>query len=538
MTSSARSSRFAPVLLSVSALLAACTNDGGGEPPNPVDAVLLPELEAAGYVPALASERELCTRLHVDLLGVRPGRGELEATCLGRDVGGAVRDMQRTKAYRHTQRRLWADRLQYSDFFVDVESLRALDGLVDDLYRERIGYERFAEVVLAHPGFAGRHVSYGQPALVAEAAFRAFLGRPATAPERLDLAPLWKPWLGQFFLVDGLEESSFSYGYGSAPMIDPFACEAGVQSCTSSLLGDASLEFPRAGREGPIAMDDLTAEDWFALREPGRLVTSQHMFWEAQVDEVLERYLGYDLGALRPQVRQDLVEYFRSTGGNVRRLEWMVLTSIAYRQTSEAQPPRPESLRFEPFAYGPVKPMIAETFLASVGRLAGQDAGNCDWRYPNLPEWYYPGVPALDEALDDLYPRNADGTIDTWFRDLAIQMGGCPGTTDWNSFLPRTRSNHVGLMAAVAQEEAIVELCFLRDVGALLPDGVPARSVRADAKARVAEHLLARATGGATGAEIDEIVAAADAGCDTCTAEALARDLCASLAGGAEFLFY
>lgn len=531
----ARAFRLAPALLV--AALAACTNDGGGEPPNPIDRVLVPELEAAGYAPVMASDRELCTRLHVDLLGVRPGKEELEATCLGKSPAAAVRAMQGTRAYRETQRRRWADRLRYSDFFVDVVSLRALDELVDDLYRERLGYGEFAIAALSHPGFAGRHVGYGQPELVAEAAFQAFLGRTATTPERLDLAPLWKPWMGQAFVDDAPFGGGYGY-YGYPPMIDPFACEAGVRSCTSSLLGDASLEFPRNGRESMLAVEQLTDADWHALQEPGRLFVGLPMFWEAQVDEVLERYLGYDLGAMRPRVRQELVEYFRSTGGNVRRLEWMVLTSVAYRQTSEALPERPDSLRYEPFAYGPVKPMIAETFLASVGRLVGQDAGNCDWRYPNLPDWYYPGNPELDEALDDLYPRRADGTIDPWFRDLAVQMGGCPGGTDFSTFVPRVRSNHVGLMAAVAQEEAIVELCFLRDVGSLLPAEVSASSASADARARVAEHLLLRATGHASLEEIAEVVSAADAGCESCTAEALARDLCASLASGAEFLFY
>ena len=526
-------------------LVAGCFgNGGGGYGPNPIDEILSAEFEAAGYTPAIASDRELCTRLHVDLLGVRPGAEEL-ATCVGRDAKSVADEMQSTSAYRKTARRRFADRFQYSDYTVDVMSIRTLDDLVDDLYRGRLGYREFGEIALSHPGFVGRHIGYGQPDLVAEAAFRAFLGRSATTPERYDVGNLWKPWMATGFFpgdpeVDGLTgaDGGEVFGYGYEPMVDPFMCEAGVASCASSLLGPASIEFPRNGRDQLIFASDLTAEDWHALREPGRVFTSLPMFWEAQVDEALVRYLGYDLGTMRPQIRQDLVKYFKRTGGNLKQLEYVIVTSLAYRQTAEKLPARPGYLQGEPFAFGPTKPMIAETFLASVGKLAGQDAGNCDWRYPNLPDWYYPGDDDLDEALDDVYPRNPDGTIDRWFRDLAIQMGGCPGTMDFNSFVPRQRTSHIGLMAAVAQEEAIVELCFLREAGTLLPMGVRADSRSKPVRRDVVKNLLLRATGEASDADVDELTSAALDGCEDCTAEAVARDLCAGLASGVEFLFY
>ena len=513
---------------------------------NPLDEVLCQEFAAAGWEPVTEAPEALCTRAFVDLLGVRPSRTQLEERCLGRDFEDVVRSLQKSEEYRLTQRRRWADRFQYSDYTVDVASIRTLDALVDDLYADRIGYAAFAEVALSHPGFVGRHIGYGQPDMVAEAAFRAFLGRSATAPERADLANLWKPWLGNAF-VDGPppmpqalvgNDAGGVFGYGMEPMIDPFACEAGVSACESTMLGHASIEFPREGREGYITASDLTDADWHALREPGRLFTSLPMFWENEVDEVLHRYLGYDLGTMRPFARQRLVEYFRATGGDLRKLERAVLTSWAYRLSTDVEPERPGSLRFLPLAYGPTKPMIPETFLRSLGALTGETAGDCDWRYPNLPEWYYPGNPDLDEALDDVYPRNADGTIDRWFRDIAIQMGGCPGTIDFNTYTPRVRSHHIGLMTAVAQEEAVIELCFVRDATGLLPLRV--RGARTDEAAirETARHVLERALGGATDAEVDAIVQARLDGCAGCSAEAVARDLCAGLANGTEFLFY
>lgn len=529
--------------LVVGAVLTGCRPDGGqprtgcNASGNPLDDVLCEEFEAAAYEPATAAPVELCTRAMIDLLGVRPSRAEMEARCLGRDFDDVVRALQKSEDYRTAQRRRWADRFQYSDYTVDVASIRTLDALVDDLYRDRISYPAFAEIALSHPGFVGRHIGYGQPELVADAAFRAFLGREATTPERLDVGNLWRPWVGNAFVEDAVGDAAF-YGYGMEPMVDPFACEAGVRSCESSLLGPASLEFPRNGRETYITASELTAADWAALREPGRLFRSLPMFWEAQVDEVFQRYLGYDLGKVRPAARQRLVAYFRSTGGDLRRLEYVVLTSWAYRQSAREEPERPGALRFQPFAYGPTKTMIAETFLRSLGALTGEDAGDCDWRYPNLPDWYYPGDPALDEALADVYPRRPDGTIDPWFRDIAVQIGGCPGTMDFTSYTPRLRSNHVGLMTAVAQEEAAIELCFVRDASGLLPDGVAPGATDDESIRRTARHVLERAVGGTGDLELATLLAARAADCPGCAAEAVARDLCAGLATGVEFLSY
>lgn len=509
---------------------------------NPLDAELCKEFEAVAYQPVEAPSAELCNRLWIDMLGVRPTRAEVTERCEGRPIRDVVISLQRRPEYRETQRRRWADRFRYSEYFVDVRSIRELDALVDLLYKRQISYSDFAVEAMASPGFSGRFIGYGQPDQVAQAAFQAFLGRDATRPEALDLGNLWRPWTGGFGGED--PQPAFTdepyYYYGPTPYIDPWACEAGVRECRSSLLGDAVVSFPRNGREQYLSPDMLTEEDRDALKSPGRLFVTLPMFWEAQVDEVLTRYLGYDLGTRLPEARQALVRWFKSTNGDVVRLERAVLTSWAYRQSAFDDPanPKPAAMRFEGFAWGPTKPMIAEAWLSSLGRLVGRDLGNCDWRYPNLPDWYYP-EPGLDQALGPIfYGKNDDGSIDRWFRDTAGQMGGCPGSFDYSSYTARTRSTHIGLMTSVAQEEALVDLCLVGDVPALLPLGVDPGDLGSDARKATVKHVLSRVHLAAANAnEVEEALFAAQ-DCPSCSAETIARDLCAGLAGGIEWVFY
>lgn len=523
--------------------LAGCGGEGGsGE--NPLDVELNKEFQAAGYVPKEAPAVELCTRLWVDMLGVRPTATEIAQECAGRDIGDVVRTLQRTPEYRETQRRRWADRFQYSEYFVDIYSIKQLDGLVDDLYRRKIGYADFAVDAMGSPGFSGRFIGYGQPDQVAQAAFQAFLGRAATRPEALDVGNLWRSWTGGYIVEDGPGgPAAFTdppaYSFGPTPYIDPWACEAGVRECRSTILGDAVVSFPRNGREQFLSFDQLTEEDRDVLKAPGRLFVTTPMFWEAQVDDVLQRYLGYDLGTRLPDARQALVRWFRASGGDVVRLERVVLTSWAYRQSAYEDQPRPASLRFEGFAWGPTKPMLAEAWLASLSKVVGRDLGNCDWRYPNLPDWYY-ADPNIDVVLgDDVhYKRNTDGTYDRWFRDAAGQMGGCPGSFDYSSYSARTRSTHIGLMTSVAQEELLVDLCLVGEAPALLPRGTAKDDTSAEALRAAATHVMARVHGRVPTPEELSEVHAAMSGCRGCTAETVARDLCAGLAGGVEWVFY
>jgi hypothetical protein len=522
-----------PVL---SVLLAACSDTTAPPPPaepcsqvrNGVDRALCDEFASLDHRPLLASSDELCARLGVDMLGRKPTPEE-RANCSQLDVADAVAVYQELDAYRMTQRRRWADRFGYADALVDPYAIKDLDRLVDQLYRGESKYADFAIVALSHPAFVGRHLSFGFHEEVAKAGFRIFLGRVATKPESLDLAPLWSAWAagGGFRAID---EQGFVYG--PIPYVDPAACEKGVRSCSSNLLGKATVEIEANGRVGPMDTQYLSEQDWEQLRAPGRLFTSLDIFWEAAVDEVLMKYLGYDLGTLRPEVRDSLVRDFREHQ-DIRELERQVLTSIAYVQSAKIDPDHlaPEAIRGLPLAQGPSKLMTPEAWLHSVGSAIGVDVGDCDFRYPSLgntlfdPNTYSP-IEFTD--LGDFWPRKADGTIDHSFRDMATAMGGCPGQFDFFSFSVSTRSNYLGLIAAVGQEEAALSLCLDSAAPKLAKDGPIAESV---------ENVYVRFFGSASEEEIAETVERAAAGCVGCTAELVARELCSGVSAGVEYIF-
>lgn len=548
----ARTTYTAPLIGIVLASTSACTTDTpvGTPPPvtvvpancdglsNPLDHAVCAEFYAADYKPLIAGDDELCSRLFIDMTGVRASADRIANECAGKPAINVISQLQISDEYRRQMRRRWADRFSYSDAMVDALSIKELDRLVEDLYQEKITYKQFVIEAASHPGFVGRHNGYGQPDLTANAAFKAFLNRPATRPEMRDLANLWRPWITGFGVIDDVQDRA-NYGYGSAPMVDPQACAAGKASCESLLLGYSKLEFPGAGlRTEGIRLVDLTPEQWDALRAPGKLFVTLDAVWEAQVDEALERYLGYDLGELRPRVRQALVDHFKRNDGNVVELERTILSSWVYRQTAKevAGKERPEALRGSPIAYGPTKLMHAETWLHSIGAAIGRDIGECDWRYPNLPD--FGGSPEVRELIGDYYPNDATGAIDLTFRTLARSVGGCPGAFDFGSFSISERSTNIGLITAVAQEEALINLCFVGDTPALFPSGLEL-SDKSDASLReTARHVLQRATGSVSESALDEAVELYESGCPNCDVESVARGLCSGLLGGIEFMTY
>jgi hypothetical protein len=531
---------------SMSLLLAACSGDAitpGGDScaqiRNGVDRALCSEFAAIDHHPLTAGTDELCTRLSVDMLGRKPTPEE-KSQCAQLDPADVVVAYQSLDTYRKAQRRRWADRFSYADGAVDPLAIKELDALVDRLYRGEKKYSEFAIEALAHPAFVGRNLAFGLPEEVARAAFRLFLGRVATRPEAQDLAPLWSAWIpgGAY---RGIDVTGFPYG--PIPYVDPAACEKGVRSCASTLVGRATVELEPNGRSGPIPTSALTDADWMQLRAPGRLITSLDIFWEAQVDEVLMHYLGYDLGALRPGVRDLLVGEFREHGSIVE-LERSVLTSVAYLQTAVVDPARqvPEQIRNLPLAHGPSKLMTPEAWLHSLGTAIGYNVGDCDFRYPQLPSAMlidpYTGREIDLSELDDFWPRKSDGSVDTSFRDLALSMGGCPGSFDPFTFTITTRSSHLGLIAAVGQEEAALSLCIDSPATGLIPGNVDRADASADARAAAVKHVLTRMFGGASDDDVAEAVAAANAGCAGCSAEQVARQLCSGVSAGVEYIFH
>ena len=529
----------------------ACNPNG-----NPIDGALCPEFDAAGYQPHAAPAEELCTRLSIDMLGVRPTADQVKA-CAARPYGEVVRDWQGSVGYREWQRRRWADRFLYSDELVDVALIKNLDGLVDELYRGWINYGRFGEMALSDPAFVGRNLYYGQPTLVADAAFQVFLGRDATIPEENDLSHLWTPWQGGFYPPEtnagaGVSDVPANV-YGNVPNVDPTVCDRDPESCTSTLLGYAFVDLHANGRKQPVKATDLTPEDIEALRAPGRLFVSLPIYWEAEVDDVVKKYLGYDLDTMKPEVRDALVRDFRHNGGDVVMLERAVLESWAYRQSAApgdgkvamaGELGRPAAVATKPYAWGPTKPILPETFLKSIGQVTGTDPGDCDWRYPSLPDWYYPGNAQLDAELGDdvRFRKLPTGGYDPAFRDAAAAMGGCPGTFDTGSFDgvlgARRRTTQLGLMQAVAQDGSLVQACLLGSAPLLV--GRPGSEVDRDAaiRATVRRVIGVLDSREPTATEVDEIAADAEAGCPGCSVETIGRDLCAGLGGGLETIFY
>src|SRR5262249_29452357 len=113
--------------------------------------------------------------------------------------------------------------------------------------------------------------------------------------------------------------------------VDPRPCAGalGPLVCSSSTYG-VSVHLDGTT---PFALGDLTPAQWAVLRTPGQVLTRLPYFWEAAVDNVLHRYLGWWHGGFQlpgyeiPAVRQALALYFQGKGGDLRALEREVLTS-------------------------------------------------------------------------------------------------------------------------------------------------------------------------------------------------------------------
>lgn len=471
------------------------------------DRAVFAALAKDGLTPARADEAELCTRLYVDALGVRPSRAQLEAECAGHPLEDVVAALTARDEFRWEQRRRFADRFQYNDAMIDRASIRALDELVDRLYRGELGYRDFAIETLAHPGFVGRFLGYsdGREDTVAEAAFTAFLGRPATAAEAEDLEILWSPWRARF--VDPATLPPGDLSRYASPLIDPYACEAEAHACVSTILGVAALEFPRDGRSGLLDLDQLTAADWAALRAPGSLLVDQPTFWEAAADEVLRRYFGWDFGAALPEAREALSAELRENGGDLRALERTVMLSAAYAFAAAPAASDSAGDRAPRYARGPTKLLTPEAWLKSAAAFTGAPRGDCDFRFPNQP----------DSELGD-----------PWFRATARAMGGCPGAFDDATAQTSKRVSVPGIEESVAQDEAALALC-----SELPPPDE--RDTRETLIERALENAFARP---ATPDEIAALTTAATTGCADCTHHQLSTDLCIGLLGGVEYAAY
>jgi hypothetical protein len=281
----------------------------------------------------------------------------------------------------------------------------------------------------------------------------------------------------------------------------------------------------------------LTADEWQKLQLPGRILAKQVGFWEHAVDLVLQQYLGYDLGTLVPDVREELIAYVLEHDGDIRAAHYAVLTSQAYLQTSTGESPT-----LHRWTYGPLKQVEVEPWIDTVKTTTGFQLSRCDHRI-DAPEELIDGsftgyavVHASNWELDE------ENNIVSDYRDLARTLGGCPENDVGGRF------KTVSILTTATQEGFVIEVCNPTltgergaDAGKLMPSSIePDDALDADRAIEVVKHQMGLFFGRAPSEE--EIVAAREASAECapkpCTVEQFARPACFALLTSSEMLFY
>lgn len=537
----------------------ACGSDGCN---NVVDSIVLPLMAQRDLAVRPETSERLCRRLSIDLWGRVPTWGEVETLCIGRTPAEAVEAFMGAPDYVLQSQRLWADRFQYNDERVWWRYIEELDSLVGELYREELTYSELAERALAHPAFVRR---FDGDARVG-AAFRIFMGRDALPSERTDLASLWAMW-------DDEKVTDPEWGHKYQEMvIDTRRCSGtlSLAGCTALLYGGGQVVLPLVDTEDPdsdanvLALGDLTDEQWDTLRLPGRLLARLPVFREAAVDEVTMRYLGYEAGALIPEVRTVLMDLLADTGSIVA-VERELVSSVLYLQAAY----RPDSIETTDeiplsdesaaeledrlaWAFGPTKQMRVETWMDSIQRFAAYghtDAwmngeanllsaaylGGCDHRFPEMKSGevdgetiYHPSKYPLEDA--------AINRPDFSFRDFARNLGGCP------NYVQHPRFTGSGVIISLEQRRFVQSACFHETSFGMYPAGVEPDDISLGAVDAIVVHHARQALGRQpTDDERDSWRAGVQeclANSEECPAAEVARKMCAAVLSSAEFLYY
>ena len=262
-------------------------------------------------------------------------------------------------------------------------------------------------------------------------------------------------------------------------------------------------------------------------------------FWEHAVDEVLVRYLGYELSPKVPEVRAELVRWLLQHGGDIRSVHYAVLTSAAYLQSAYGT-----TATTYRWSYGPLKQMDAEVWIDSMARNSGYSTANCDHRISQPENLLRNGSIASYRVLQSSrWNLDKEGHIDESYANLARTLGGCPENIVGGRF------RVVSILTTGTQLAFVGDLCnptmSNKVQGAplenLLPAGVDGgRSMTGDLAVQIAQTQY-RTLLGRTPSDV-ELAEARDAGAqcalDKCNAEAFARPLCFALLSSAERLFY
>jgi hypothetical protein len=516
---------------------------------HPIDRVLHPLYANEGVTFTEANNTELCRRLSGDLLGRLPSREEIRRDCEGKTAAQIALDFQARDEYLLVSERHWRDRFDTDDVVVDWRYLKDLYRLVDELHRGQLRYDEFAIRAMGHPGLV---MTEFLPDDMARRAFRVFLGREASDAEAADLAGLYRLWVPA-----QVADPDFPYLYRLEAYLLPYLCEP-IARCSATLFGGGEVRLPGFRLETYIAYDTLTDAEKDALSEAGRLFVRQPFFWEAAADSILNRLLAWsdggrfprEPGIVLPEVRQVVAEYLRDTG-DYPGAERLVITSSLYQQTAQVAPDGrgddPDAPSLPVWAFGPVKPSSAETWLDSIAPMTFVDMGTCDPRYPD----YYPyflmydayerqmitleqleqdmaALHAMQESRISMAPGYYEIMEPSYlYTYYARLIGGCPG------FMAE-RQEPSGLAFGFAQE-TIAELACATGTAQFAdpPQGFSLNN----AVTHQMRTLFGREP------EADELASFTEAFSNNCTGEdcteaGIVRSVCTALTGAAEMLFY
>ena len=507
---------------------------------NPVDAAVCPVLWGVGLDTRSIDTAEACRRLFADLVGRFPTRAEVDATCGGRNWGAVARQLVASDAFVEMNQRRWADRLRYNNQALSVERIFDMDRLVGKLYRGLVPYDQFAAVLSAHPVLTRRHATAGDRA---EALFTLLLGRPPHENERADLGRLFTLWDNDYYDHPGLglrlPDAFVEYRCLTR---DGMPDEATKGECTSVLWGYSELILTPdlRARGGKMWSGLLRPEEWERLQAPGRILArQQRAFWENAVGEVVQLYLGYDLGTSVPAVRELLVDYVLRYNGDIRAAHHAVVTSQVYLQSAGGGVAGGHR-----WTYGPLKQVEVETWIDTIKLTTDFKLSRCDHRIPD-PDLLLESKSIAAYALvqGSRWEIDERRGVKGDYRDLARTLGGCPENDVGSRF------KTISILTTATQEGFVMKLCNpqLSDdddgapVGKLLPAGIDAkRALDGELGEKIFEHQMGLFFSRApTAEETGEARRAAEA-CTPkpCTAESFARPACYALLSSGEMVFY
>ncbi|WP_230467280.1 DUF1549 domain-containing protein [Lujinxingia vulgaris] len=508
---------------------------------NPVHQGLCTSLWGVGLEPQPVYANEACRRLHVDLTGRFPTRDEVNRLCAGKTWDDIVNTLLDSEAFVEVNQRYWADRFLYNTRALSIERIFDMDVLVGKLYRGEVAYDHFAAIASAHPVLTRRHDTAGDRA---EALFHLFMGRPPLGSERSDLARLYTLWTNGYYdhptLNMRLSDSFIRYRcVDEEGNVDP---ESRGQ-CTSILYGYNELiltpDIRSVGEDNQMWSGLLRADEWEKLQMPGRLLARQQAFWETAVDDVIERYLGYDLGTMVPEVRAALVDHLLAHDGDIRSVHHAILTSVAYLQSARGLTDTDHR-----WTFGPLKQVDSEVWLDTIKHSVDYELSSCDHRISDprdlLDADSISAIALLESSKWEMRDDGEDVRRD--YSDLARNLGGCPANEVGGRF------KIVSILTTSTQLNFVNQVCnpaMAEGRGAaiekLLPAGVhPDAAVTPQLATDIVEHQVATFFGRPLTDDEREMAATHGDTCERarCRAAEFARPGCFALLSSSEMLFY